>query len=108
VSAASLLGLSETGAAFEHHAPPRPLNDGRWGAIVSSDGSLFLPSEMVRALGFAPGERLVVRPERDDVRISSSDRALKRIQAELRALVPPGVSVVDQFIADKRAEAARE
>lgn len=108
VSAASLLGLSETGSAFEHQAPPRPLNDGRWSATVSSDGSLFLPSAMVSALGFAPGERIVARPERDDVRINSSDRALIRIQAELQALVPPGVSVVDQFIADKRAEAARD
>ena len=108
VSAGSLLGLSESGSVFQHESPPRDLKDGRWGAVVGVDGSLVLTPEVVRALGFTPGELLVLRPEGEDVRINSADKALERIRSELRVLVPLGVSVVDQFIADKRAEAARE
>ena len=44
----------------------------------------------------------------DEVRINSSDKALKAIRKEFRRLVPEGRSVVDEFLADKKAEAARE
>ena len=108
VRAATLLGLEETGAAFDHETLPQPLSDGRWMAKVAPDGSLFLTPEAVAAMGLEPGERLVMRPEGEEVRINSSDKALKRIRAEFRRLVPEGVSVVDAFLADKKAEAARE
>ena len=73
VSAGSLLGLSESGSVFQHESPPRDLKDGRWGAVVGVDGSLVLTPEVVRALGFTPGELLVLRPEGEDVRINSAD-----------------------------------
>jgi transcriptional regulator with XRE-family HTH domain len=108
VSAASLLGLEEPGARFEHRTVSRSLNDGRWAATVDPDGGLYLEPGMIVALGFVPGERLVFKPLGESVRMSSSDKALARIRTELRALVPEGVSLVDEFIAEKRAEAARE
>lgn len=108
VSATSLLGLAESGSRFQHELPPRTLSDGRWAATVAADGSLFLTPEVVQAFGFEPGERLVLHPMDGDVRINSADRALLKMQRELKRLAPPGVSVVDDFIADKRAEAARE
>lgn len=107
VRATVLLGLEEAGSAFEP-APPHKLNDGRWSVSVRPDGSLVLPAEMVAAMGFGPAEHLLFHPQGDEARIVSSDKALRSLQAELRALVPSGVSVVEQFISDKRAEAARE
>lgn len=109
VSAAALLGLEEAGAAFGHETRARPLNAGRWSIAVSADGSLHLPAEMVAALGFAPAERLLFTPDGDNrVRLHSTDKALKTIQAELRGHAPEGVSPVDELIAERRAEAARE
>lgn len=108
VRAAELLGLEEAGVAFDHHHPARPLGGGRWGATVSADGSLFLSPELVVALGFSPGEHLVLRSDGDDARINSSEKALQKLQAMMKMLVPPGVSVVDELIAERRAEAARE
>ena len=107
VRATSLLGLEEAGASFDHELAIR-LSDGRWAATVNSDGSLHLPPELVTAMGLGPEERLVVRPEAEGMRIQSSDQALKRIQARMKALVPEGVSLVDELIAERRAEAARE
>ena len=77
-------------------------------AKVAADGSLHLTPEAVAAMGLAPGERLVMRPDGEEVRINSSDKALKAIRKEFRRLVPEGRSVVDEFLADKKAEAARE
>ena len=107
VRATSLLGLEEAGAPFDHELAI-PLSDGRWAATVNTDGSLHLPPELVAAMGLEPDERLVVRPEAEGMRINSSDQALKRIQARWKALVPEGVSLADELIADRRAEAARE
>ena len=108
VRAAALLGVEEKGAPFNHDTAPQPLSGGRWMAKVAADGSLFLTPEAVAAMGLAPGERLVMRPDGDEVRINSSDKALKAIRKEFRRLVPEGRSVVDELIADRRAEAARE
>lgn len=109
VRATELLGLEEAGSTFDHTLPPRPLNGDRWAATVSADGSLLLTPEAVSALGFAPGERLVLRQQADgDVRVNSSDRAVKAFQDYLQKVGRPGVSLVDELIAERRAEAASE
>ena len=108
VRAATLLGVEEKGAAFDHETAPQPLSGGRWMAKVAADGSLYLTPEAVAAMGLEPGERLVMRPDGEEVRINSSDKALKAIRKEFRRLVPEGRSVVGEFLADKKAEAARE
>jgi len=109
VRATELLGLEEVGTTFDHILPPRYLSGGRWAATVSTDGSLFLTAEAVGAMGLSPGERLVMRQEKDgDVRINSSDRAVKEFQDHLQKVGRPGVSLVDELIAERRVEAARE
>jgi hypothetical protein len=40
--------------------------------------------------------------------MSSQRKAIRRIQDELAKLVRPGESIVDELIAERRAEAARE
>ena len=46
--------------------------------------------------------------DEDEVHLSSTRLAIRRIQRELRKHVPEGVSLVDELIAERRAEAARE
>lgn len=108
VRATVLLGLEEAGAPFDHETLPRSISGGRWSIPVAPDGSLRLSEEMVAALGFSPGERLLFTPDGDHVRMHSTDKALKAIQAEVRARTPKGVSLVDELIAERRAEARRE
>jgi transcriptional regulator with XRE-family HTH domain len=108
VRATDLLGLQEDGASFRHSSPPRPLGGGRWGATVGSDGTLLLTTESIAALGFSPGERLVFRRERDGVKLSSADRALEAFQDYLEKVGHRSGSLVDELIAERRAEAANE
>ena len=108
VRATELLGLEEGGAAFDYETSPRPISGGRWTVRVSPDGSLRLSAAMLHALGFEPGERLLFNTDGHRAQFHSTDKALAAIQAEVRAKTSEGVSFVDELIAERRAEAARE
>lgn len=97
VTAASLLGVD--GAAPRS---AKPLGDGRWSVAATEAGAL-LPSEMLVALGFDPRDVLVFRREGDRTVVSSQKAAFARVRARAS-----GQSVVDELIADRRAEAAGE
>lgn len=75
---------------------------------VDAAGRLVVPKDMREALGIPDGGELRLRVEDGELHGMGRLAALRRIQHELRGTVPPGTSVVDEFIADRRAEAARE
>ena len=75
---------------------------------VDASGRVVIPREMREALGIPHGGDLQLTLENGSLRATTRVAALKRIQEEFRRLVPPGVSVVDEFLAERRAEAARE
>ena len=77
------------------------------GKLVSG-GRLQVPADIRRALGLKDGDavvmeivdgRLQVRPYRD---------VIAEVQARFRPYLKPGVSLVDELIADRRREAERE
>lgn len=104
VTAASLLGVGEG----QPGTLARPLNDGRWYANVEDEGGVKLPADLLRSFGFEDGDTVVFRQTKDGVLMSSQRKAIRRIQDDLTKLVRPGESVVDELIAERRAEAARE
>ena len=108
VSAAALLGVAETASTFDHQLAAHDLGDGRWAANVSPDGSAVLTSQMVEALGFSPGDQLVFARAAGSVTVTSASDALARARKMFAQRVPADVDVVGEFIADRRAEAARE
>jgi AbrB family looped-hinge helix DNA binding protein len=74
---------------------------------VGPQGRIVIPAGLRETLGVAPGDTLYVRLE--DGRLVLETRG--HITARIRALVshvPRDVSVVDELIAERRAEAARE
>lgn len=75
---------------------------------VDAAGRLVIPKDMREALGIPEGGELRLKVEDGELRGMGRIAALRRIQRELRGSVPPGESVVDELIADRRAEAARE
>jgi bifunctional DNA-binding transcriptional regulator/antitoxin component of YhaV-PrlF toxin-antitoxin module len=72
------------------------------------DGRVALPEVMRAALGIKDGDPVIVRLEDDGIRIVSLPVAVRRAQAIVRRYVPEGVSLSDELIAERRAEARRE
>jgi hypothetical protein len=74
---------------------------------LGSDGSLTIPAGLLAKAELTP-EKVQVRLTDDGLEILSQKAALARAQAIVARHVPPGVSLVDEFIAERRREAARE
>ena len=77
---------------------------------IGEGGRIVIPSEMRAAMLVKPGDTVTARVVDGEFRIVSPGVALKRVQAEARKFraTNPGISVVDELIAERRAEAARE
>ncbi len=76
--------------------------------VVGEGGRIVIPAAFRRALCMEPGTALIVFLEEGELRLMTADEGLRRAQAIVRALVPPGVSLVDELIAERHAEAASE
>lgn len=77
-------------------------------AKVVHGGRLILPAEVRREMELKDGDTVTLEFEDGELRIISPHIALMKFREEIRRYVPEGVSLVDEFIAEKRAEAARE
>jgi AbrB family looped-hinge helix DNA binding protein len=77
------------------------------GRLVSG-GRLQVPAEIRRALGLKDGDSVTLEVVDGELRVVPYREVIRRIQQEVREHIPPGVSLVDELIADRRAEAAGE
>ena len=77
------------------------------GKLVSG-GRLQIPAEIRKELGLKDGDQLTLKVVDGELRILSVHEAIRRAQRMVRQYVPEGVSLVDELIAERRAEAARE
>ncbi len=102
VTAASLLGL-DVGATGEF----RQRSDGKWVGAAGERGAA-LPMDLMRTFGLQADEPLLFEVVEDGFQIVSVRKRIRRAQDALQAYKVEGVSVVDEFIAERRAEAARE
>lgn len=75
---------------------------------VDASGRVVIPKDLRDALGIPEGGELELTIKDGELRGISRLTAVRQLQAMLRGLVPPGVSMVDELIAERRAEAARE
>ncbi|MBB3930439.1 AbrB family looped-hinge helix DNA binding protein [Kaistia hirudinis] len=77
---------------------------------ISEDGAVSLPSEFLEELGLRTGDTVVVNVDDGDIRIRAAVRPLHPAQIlakELEEKYGP-IPTVDEFIAARREEAARE
>lgn len=77
-------------------------------AKLDSAGRLLVPAELRESLGLLPGSTVVLRVEGDGLHIVSPYRLMEEAQAYFRQFIPDGVDGVDDFLAERRREAARE
>ena len=75
---------------------------------VGEKGRIVIPAEMREALGMDAGGVLDLRVVDGELRISTMESRLRRAQEWVRQVVPPGVSLADELIAERREAAKHE
>jgi hypothetical protein len=109
---ADLSGVREQGAPFERPADDsafiQPRGEGAYRLVVRPDGSILLPKEILTAFDAEGGGVVMAKLDGDTFGLISARTAMDRIHEAMQPLIRPGVSVADEFIAERRAEAARE
>ena len=81
---------------------------GRETANVSPNGRVVIPVAVRKALGLKSGGQVIFRMEDDQVQITTMKLNLERARRRIRKYVEPGVSLVDELIAERREAAKRE
>ncbi len=74
---------------------------------IGPQGRLVVPAALRRRLGIEVGDVLVARAEENRLVLERRQAILKRLRSRF-ANVPADVSLADELIADRRAEAERE
>ncbi len=71
------------------------------------DGRMLVPAQLRREFGVVPDEALVAHVEGGRLIIERRADVLRRLQ-ERFSTIPPGVSLVDEVIAEHRAETEQD
>ena len=92
------------GSAVTQSASDPPRGD----VTVNEQGRVTIPVQVRRAAGIEAGMPLVVYVEDGRIVIETREQLAERIRRDVAATCTGEGSVVDELIADRRAEAARE
>jgi len=99
-AATSGAGLAEDAAAFEQ---PADVAEEYVPLTVASDGRLLIPLKLREAMLIDEDGRVTARLVDGELRLVSPRAAIRRAQRLAQKYKKPGESVVDQFLAERRA-----
>lgn len=78
-------------------------------AKINQQGRIVIPAECRAAAGIKPGDELLIEAIGEgELRLRTRRQALKEAQAIVARYIPKGRDLVQEFIDDRRKEAARE
>ena len=75
---------------------------------LDHQGRVFIPDGVRDRLGVKEGDEITLVEDDDGVHLRTHEQAIRAIQRLVRQYVPEDVSLSDELIAERRAEAARE
>jgi AbrB family looped-hinge helix DNA binding protein len=75
---------------------------------INENGRVVIPADFRKVMGIKAGDEVILRWEDDELRITTMKHRIARAQRLVRKYVKPGVSLVDELIAERRREAHRE
>jgi AbrB family looped-hinge helix DNA binding protein len=75
---------------------------------VDSQGRLLVPKELRDAIEMRPGGNVTLLVEDGELRVITPGALMHKLEEQRATYNPEGRSLVDEFIAERRAEAARE
>lgn len=82
-------------------------------STINENRQVEIPAEVLQAAGVKIGERVEVDHSNGNIVIRRTNaespvERLHRAQIKVQKFIKPGVSLADELIAERRAEAARE
>jgi AbrB family looped-hinge helix DNA binding protein len=75
---------------------------------VGEKGRIVIPADVRAAMGIEPGDTVILNYDHEELRMVTRKARLKQAQERARRLIPPGVSLADELLAERREEARRE
>jgi AbrB family looped-hinge helix DNA binding protein len=76
--------------------------------VLGESGRIVLPAAMRKEYGLRAGDRLTVSSDQGAIRILSRKMALESIRADIIKQRGSLAGILDEFLAERREEAARE
>jgi AbrB family looped-hinge helix DNA binding protein len=76
--------------------------------VLGESGRIVLPAAIRKELGLKAGDRLTVSSDQGGIRILSRKMALESIRADIIKQRGSLAGLLDEFLAERREEAARE
>ena len=77
-------------------------------ATVGPQGRVVIPAALRKSLGWDEGTVLTFTSADGEIVVTDQRAAMRRFQAYGRSLVPKGVDVLDEFLAERRAQSRAE
>jgi AbrB family looped-hinge helix DNA binding protein len=75
---------------------------------LSENGRVVIPARVRKALGVEAGDELILEQGESGFRLTTRRQRIEEAQRHLRRYVKPGVSIVDELIAERREAAKHE
>ena len=101
-------GLHQVQTSEESSSQPREPGSRHAWIGVGALGEIKIPQYLLKAAGLELNDLAHVRLSDDGIEILSRSAALKRAQQIVSSHIPPGVSLVEELIAERRREANKE
>lgn len=74
---------------------------------IGPQGRVVIPAKLRKSLNLKPGDRLIAREVGESLVLERREAVEKRLHDRFRH-IPKDVSLVDELLAERRAEASRE
>ncbi len=73
-------------------------------ATIGKAGRIVIPAIMRKKMGFNEGDELRIRMDEEGIHLTTQQLALEKIQKIGKKYAKKGKSVVNEFLAERRAE----
>jgi AbrB family looped-hinge helix DNA binding protein len=75
---------------------------------LNENGRILIPASVRSKMGIKAGDSVVWTLEDGVLRVEAYRAVIRKVQDEMQKYKKPGVSMVDEFLSEKREEARRE